>query len=849
MRIVNKLTLRHLKANKGRTAITALGVCISVAMITAVFVAIASFLNLFVDISVMLDGDSVLQIASVDKRQIEILKSDERIDTVGLFAMKSINYQLENRESDKLGTGSMLVSDTNNSKLIFTGKYDGEIPKNSGEIAVEQSFIDDNSLDWKLGDTVTVPIDERASLSDDEISSDEYSKNEKLNFSENRQFKITAIMHNNYATYQYCSIICGFDDSEPFSSACARIKLKELNSNSLNVVYDIMNEVGVTRESCSVNNEILDCYFAYDDGGSFAALLPMIATILIIIVIASVALIYNAFAMSLSERVRYLGMLASVGATKRQKRGSIYFEGFLFGLIGIPLGIGAGILGISVTLKYIGNQIIGTAMIRGLQDNDLTINTVVPLWTIICIIIFSVLTIFIASVVPAVKASKITPIDAIRQRQEIKAKPHKLKTPFFIRKIFGYEGELAHKSIKRNGRKSRVITISIALSVILFLSCNYFCQIFLSAANLEEEIPYKIQVSVEYESKDKLNDILDSTSGIDDYYCTSSGYFRVGGKIDGFDDLTNSDHLTNAYKNIFNSTCQVFINLLDDDKFNDLCKSNGIDYNDYYGKELNALVMNNISHNAGGGKVFNDSIIGAKISSFSENDFGADFTVTGEIKYDGSKVACKLNPQKSISFYVPYSAYYNCVSDDIKQNLVYLAGIETKAHSDVKKELKKALEAFDFQTVTVYDLAEQFQTMNTVVYIIEVFVYGFVALITLITIANIINTISTGIAARKKEFAMLKSVGVTPKGFNKMIMLESSLYGIKALIFALPISILLSFLMNQSIAQNTIPFIINRRLYLIVIAVVFAIICLTMIYSVNKTKKDTIVETLKEDII
>lgn len=263
MNIVNKLTLRHLKENKGRTVITGLGVIISVAMITAVFVAIASFLNLFADISVLVDGDSVLQISNIDKKQVEILKSDDRIQTVGLSNMENISYRLENRKSDRLGTGSMLVSDNDNCKLIFTGKYDGVVPKNSNEIAVEQSFIDKNELDWKLGDTVTIPVGKRL-LSDsaDEVNAGEYVTGETFESTSNRTFKITAIMHDNYATYQYYNIICGFDSSsEQFSMSDARIKLKELNSNSLNVIYDIVNEVGVSQDSYSINNEVLDCPF------------------------------------------------------------------------------------------------------------------------------------------------------------------------------------------------------------------------------------------------------------------------------------------------------------------------------------------------------------------------------------------------------------------------------------------------------------------------------------------------------------------------------------------------------------------------------------------------------------
>jgi putative ABC transport system permease protein len=139
--------------------------------------------------------------------------------------------------------------------------------------------------------------------------------------------------------------------------------------------------------------------------------------------------------------------------------------------------------------------------------------------------------------------------------------------------------------------------------------------------------------------------------------------------------------------------------------------------------------------------------------------------------------------------------------------------------------------------------------MNTIIYVLKVFVYGFIVLITMITIANIINTISTGIALRRKEFAMLKSVGTTPKGFTKMISLESAFYGMKAVIFGIPISLLISFAINKALGENTIPFEINWLLYIAVILIVFAIVGMSMFYSVSKLKDDSIIETLKEDIL
>ena len=171
-------------------------------------------------------------------------------------------------------------------------------------------------------------------------------------------------------------------------------------------------------------------------------MLPLIVIILLIIIAASVVLIYNAFAMSLNEKIRYLGMLSSVGATKQQKRNSIFFEGFILGLLGIPLGILSGVGGIGITLKLLGDKIISTGMLNYGDKDTLHMDVVMPWWMVIAIVFISSITIIVSCAVPAVKASKITPIDAIRQSNEIKVKAKRLRSPKIIRKIFGYEAEL-----------------------------------------------------------------------------------------------------------------------------------------------------------------------------------------------------------------------------------------------------------------------------------------------------------------------------------------------------------------------------------------------------------------------
>ncbi len=853
MNIVNKLTLRHLKENKGRTVITTLGICVSVAMITAVFVAAASFLNLFADIDFLASGHRHA-IFEVNSSQLQQLKDDDRIERVGVRA-ESESFQIEGDKSKSARTGDIYVGDKVNLEQMFTVGYDGTIPENGNEIAVEQKFIERNNLDWKIGDTVTIPLGVRYLVEENGEKSyiaGRYFSDEQFELTDVGEFKITAILHENPPTSVSGSIVKGLDlssytisDDKPVQ---ALIELKEVNHDSLNVIKSMINDYNI--QEYNINTEYLATVFAVDkDNATAMSLLPLVMIILVIIMIASVVLIYNSFGMSLSERVRYLGMLASVGATKKQKKASVYYEGLILGIIGIPVGIIAGIAGISITLKAVGAQIIDSGMLNGVSSENMQMSVTVPIWAIIAIVIFSALTIFISAVIPARKASSITPIDAIRQRQEIKIKAKKIKSSKLVRKVFGYEGELANKNLKRNGRKSRVITASIALSVILFLSCNYFCQMFTMTADVST-MHYQISTMVRLDDKDKFCMLLDDIADIDDYYCINNDMFELSeaaGKEGTDQSIANSDYTTNGYSKFFNSKRTMFVNYIDDEDFNKLCRTNGIDYKKYYGDTARALVLNNVNHETDS-EIFNEKLLGTNYH-YSYGQEATDIELSDFVKYDSKNYICNLNPANSISLYIPYSISRDVLNKGMSdKDLLYMIGVETDKHAEVTESIQKIIDENDFGSGYVSDYIDQMKSMNTIAFVLQVFVYGFIALISLITIANIINTISTGIAMRRKEFAMLKSVGTTPKGFRKMVMLESVFYGLKALVFALPISVLISILMNKTVASNAIPFELDWKLYLAVILAVFVIVGLSMLYSVSKLKNDSIIETLKEEI-
>jgi len=160
------------------------------------------------------------------------------------------------------------------------------------------------------------------------------------------------------------------------------------------------------------------------------------------------------------------------------------------------------------------------------------------------------------------------------------------------------------------------------------------------------------------------------------------------------------------------------------------------------------------------------------------------------------------------------------------------------------------IEDMNERNVYVFNAYQSRQQEQQIILLISVFTYGFIVLITTISIANIFNTISTSISLRKREFAMLKSVGMTPKGFNKMINYDSIFYGIKSLLYGLPLSIAVMYLIHRSLMYTfNYEFALPWTSILYVIIAVFVIVSSTMLYSSAKVKKENIIDALKQENI
>ncbi len=861
MNIIQKLTIRHILENKKRSLITIFGIAFSTALISAILIGVFSFLKFMGDMSLESLGNYEGEFKHPTIEQITQLQNDERIDKVGIFYknVRNAGFRIDLDRHDRFKVGSICYGNSEFFSQIFGEAYEGRLPENSGEIALDASFLKERGLDVKVGDTFTFEEGgrfraEKEDSEDDGYFLGRYCPDEEFHSLGERTCLVTAIITENIARPTF-AMFRGIDAPVAGEDTSAYISLKKADHTSAGQLNDIKAAYGL--EALQYNEEYLLSLLCFKDmGESVFGFFGVFFIGLGVVVLVSIILIYNSIAMSLSEKVKYLGMLASVGATKAQKRGSIYFEGLILAILGIPLGIFMGILGTKATLNYVGPRMLEADIIRVMNGVRGTIPLYAPAYIILSIILIAVITIFVSMSVPAYKASRIMPVDALRQSNEIKVKAGRLKINPLIRMIFGYEGELAYKNIKRNGRKGAVITFTIGAAIVMFLTTTFIADMADMANPYGIEVPCDVIVTCGYDEIDRLKTALENIPEISAVHVSDriEFYYQNVDNVKNFvsanRDILNSDYLTDDYQWLFDRHGMIDAIVVEDEDFIRIAGENGYDAQALMEGDLKGLLVDTYYCRPSKKHVFTDSIIGAKLYYDDSPNNPPMVTIAGLVKYDADEFAYKLLGKKTIAALIPQSAYVRekCKYMDLSE-LVTSIMISTDYNKEVVEQVSDILEYDGYHHTSVVNFTGELKSSTAVLLMLKTMMYGFTILVSLIVIANLVNSISTGVLLRRKEFAMYRSVGMEDKGFRKMMVLESFLYGIKGVVMGIPISILLSYMIYlKAENHNLAPFEINVMVYTGVIIAVFAIVGISMLLSTVKIRKDNIIEALKDDV-
>lgn len=653
-----------------------------------------------------------------------------------------------------------------------------------------------------------------------------------------------------------------------------------------------------------LNYDLLRLY-GYSDESSYNQVLYGLAAILIgIIMFGSISLIYNAFSISVSERTKQFGILSSIGATKKQLLNSVIYEALYLGIFAIPLGILSGLLGMGVTFHFVGDSL--ASLMYNAPGVELNLHP--SIGALIIAAVIALVTILISAYLPARKALKQPVMDAIRQNNDIKIASRKVRTNPLITKIFGFEGMIAVKNYKRSKKKYRATVFSLFISVVLFITASSFCEYLTrSVGVVYEEVTYDLEVSFydTFELAGNTEEFLEGMKNCekitDASYCTTihteifmprDSFTKEAQEF--FDSYAPKEDKGKAEQLIYGVNC-IFV---EDEKFQEILSVNKIKEKDFYAsEEPTGLLYNQQSGWFGDEaryKVFSvlasakdceiDLLLPLKNEDMSYAGAGyqnGEYIMTYEPLEEGDFIELLLSnhsEQKTVTCYssikkLPDLVYvtsspclyfpYSSLSEVFDVTSEKYSNGYFKDHSMIQfvadssdseasmTSLSAYREQFDWMEGGYYstmDYASEMEMERTTVFIVRVFSYGFIILISLISVANVFNTISTNLMLRRKEFAMLRSVGMTPKGFSRMMNFECMLYGIKGLLYGLPVSIALTYLI-YTVIQNGVRmnFFIPVSSILIAVGSVFLVVFATMIYSMRKLNKENTVDALKNE--
>jgi putative ABC transport system permease protein len=858
MNIINKLTLRSLKENKKRTLVTIIGVIISVSMIMAVSTLGVSFLDIMKRQSIADNGEWHVQYSNVNAGQIDAITGDGATEKL-ILSSNGGYAKLEGAKVDERPYLFLKKYNEEGLKEFPIELVEGKLPSSKNEVAISEQVAKDAGVQFEIGDEITLDIGKREIEGEeielgqnDPLQRGENGVTEELKVDSTETFTVTGVIKRpswepswspGYTMIGYIDK-GSMKDSEQVN---AIVILDKVKASLFDHAKQLAEENDI--EKVGFNNELLRYYGVTDDDNLRFTLFSLLGIIMGVIIVGSVSLIFNAFAISVSERARHLGMLSSVGATKKQKRDSVFFEGAVIGAVSIPAGLLAGIGGISATFWFINSYLDGA---MGISEK---LQTVVTPSSVLLSCLISVVTIFISTYMPARKASKISAIDAIRQTQDVKLSGKTVKTSKLVRKVFGLEAEIGLKNLKRNKKRYYATVISLVVSIVLFLAVSFFTDNLKKSVMMSQDgVDYDIQVYGKGGDSTELEDLA-RVEGVTEHSLHKT--MQLSSLIDKkqfpeeLESMIEQENIP-----LENGRYQYYVNFygLDEQSFKEYAAKAGADLEAFSDPEQRAaIVIDEISYrDPATGKFVETSSIKAVRGDELELTF-TDFD-TNKSEPFGKVTIGALTDQVPMGIGTAMAGGLDIIvpMDTLESMAGSLmdSGVQSQLFLESSDPMKtqKALEEAAPSNLYIYNVYERRQQEEQMILFLSVFTYGFITLISLVSIANIFNTISTGISLRKREFAMLKSMGMTPKGFNKMINYESIFYGVNALLFGLPISIGVMYLIHRAVG-GTFEYTFELPWFdlLFVIIAIFIIVSSAMLYSIGKIKNENIIEGLKQE--
>ena len=907
MNIFHRFTLASLKKNRVRTLVTVIGIMLSMALMTAVIEGANSGMQYLVRAETERVGAFHGYWREVEADKVSELARAEDVNKTAAFyrvghaQVKEDTYRIvKYLQIEALGEG---VTD-----LLSVRLTAGRMPENEREIILPDRYVEQVAR-VRVGDTLTLSVGQRTLNGEPIAAHKEYEENEELTDCRELTYtvvgifeKLDTVIDNGYSP-SYIALTAG----EATGPATVFFTLKH-PARFYSVMKDNLN-AGIGYD-WAAHSALLAYSGSFRNGVLTQLMYGLVTVLVVLIAFGSISLIYNSFSISVSERTRQFGILKSVGATKKQIRGTVLYEALVLCGIAIPLGAGVGCAGIGITLYCLRDSF---HLILS-DTSDVKMKLVVS-WVGLGMAALLCLSIALISAwIPARRALSVSPIQAIRQSTDIKISRREVKTSRLTQKLFGFEGMMASKNFKRNRKRYRSTVVSLFLSVTLFISAAAFCNYL--KASVSSITSKDSGADIVYHTYD----LRENPDALLEKLCRANGVERGAYLATRYETLRLPEGtLTKSYLEIFSDIMgsdtdglyDMKLCAVSDAEFLRFTKAAGIDGERYLtSEEPMGLLYNRGSRyvrdasDASGSRAkwttytlfapsatvgtYESRRIRSEIDGYSfiaqdkdgdgsylylSKEDKATYRATGDdaereaflnahakriseaeavqvlsFRLGGTVDAVPLGMSEEKPFLIyPYSRIAEVTGIDPSADGIAFC-FEAPAHAAAYADMKQILSDAGQSTSRLYDNAQTLESMRSTVTVVNVFSYGFIILISLIAVANVFNTISTNIALRRREFAMMKSVGLTTRGMHKMLNYECLIYGIKGLALGLPVSFLSTFaiwlVVGQAVEQ---PFMIPWAAVAIAVGSVFAVVFATMLYAGGKLRRDNPIDALKNE--
>ena len=892
MSIFSKVTLKTLGKNRVRTAVTVVGILLSAAMITAVTTSVSSFQRYLQDVMVALEGRWHVAFFNVDAQGREDLESDGRVDSAAWAQVSwaHVTGDPAYRDEDYTLLCAVLGADETFMERMPVSVSSGRLPENPGEIALSQ--IDVGGVTTQLGGTVTLDLGNRVQNGRTlGFNNGPLLEGETLDVRQTRTFTVVGYLSDTRFARKSGAQVVGltcWDEQDTAALQNGYLLLGKARD-----VYDVQSDY--LRRFGTVENDDYLMTLGVSRYDTFNTVLYSFAAILIgLIMFGSVSLIYNAFSISVAERTKQFGLLRSVGATKKQIRSMVFTEALAVSAVGIPLGILAGMLGMAVTFRFIGGS-LGNLLSDGVgfRASAPVLNLRATPVSIIAAAAIGLVTVLISAWIPSRRAMRVSAIEAIRQSADVRIRPREVKTGKLTYKLFGLEGAIAGKHFKRNRKSYRATVVSLFMSVVLFVSASSFCRYLTDMVMaVFDDNDYDISYS-------RRQDVDDPDEGVRDLPAAMAVLSQAPGVTGatGFIPVVNTgghylpqDLIPQRTREVMAEYAQpdgtfyvpIAVMGVEESSYRAYLNKLGLPAEEFLGEDPKIIVRTTVrAFNSETQRMESFEMIRPDVESL-ELGFTDEYALEELWASEGYE---DMTPEEQdaamdvLTFRKTYEV--GCVTDELPlglngnndRTLVTVLMPLSEARrvqegknpyeyirmrftvSDPQNGLANILAAaesagLNLDKLDFLDIYAETIPHRSIITVVRVISYGFIILISAIAALNVFNTISTNILLRRREFAMLRSVGMTNRGFNRMMNFECLLYGAKSLLFGIPASIGVTYLIFLSARSGMdTGFYLPWSALFIAVGSVFLVVFLSMMYSMAGIKRDNPIEAMKNEVI